>query len=281
MHDISWMVTKSLLESLPKEEKTASLQHLHPDDQWKYKETLTNFNFYAPAKPLEELIYSMHHSWLLPVIKELQTEDQKLFLAALTGQQAQQLKTDLNLDFPTLPLEAFLEEFILQEVFERLVKGHNFIPKEYLPPHPLNILLHLNREQFLKLFDFLGIHDLALDLKKMIQANIIKNVSQALSSEEQDYLKEIKGRKEEVGFGSLHLAKWDGTPESLRKILHKRGINRVAKALFGAHASLLWHISHRIDRNRAAALHKLCTDIKNNEAKERLIHDILELIPKK
>ena len=66
----------------------------------------------------------------------------------------------------------------------------------------------------------------------------------------------------------------------LKAILHHRGFNRLAKALFGCHPSLLWHISHKLDTGRTKVLRKFYTDINNDEALKSLTNQILELIPK-
>ena len=154
-----------------------------------------------------------------------------------------------------------------------------FIPLEFLSPHPLNPLLTLSKGELQTLIDHLGLHDLGLEIKHVIKAEQIKNIQKVLTLSQHDHLKTLLKKKDLVSFAPLNLDGWDGREETLKNILHHRGCNRLAKALFGCHPSLLWHICHTLDTGRTKILKKLFTDVNNEQVLTLLIKQVLELIP--
>ncbi len=280
-NDLSWMVTHSLLETLKPDLRHRAFVHLKPHDLETCKRAPACINFQTATTSIDQCIHTTHSSWLLPMIANLPQNDRLLYIASLSEIQKKQIIRSMEIQTSIPTITSYLRQFIHEEIFRQLTNKTIFLPKEFLPPNPLNLITELSRDQYLRLFDFLGIHDLALDTKKLIRAQILKQLSLVLTADELELFKKLKERKGEVSFQSMHLEKWNGNAQSLRKMLHVRGINRLAKALYGCHESLFWHVTHCLDRKRAETLEKLCTDLKNVKAQEKLIHDILQLIPKK
>ena len=108
---------------------------------------------------------------------------------------------------------------------------------------------------------------------------IPEKIQKVLSKSQQDFLKSLFKGKEPISFARLNLDAWDGNEEKLKGILHHRGFNRLAKALFGCHPSLLWHLCHTLDTGRTKILRKFFTDINNEQIQKLLVKQILELIP--
>lgn len=76
----------------------------------------------------------------------------------------------------------------------------------------------------------------------------------------------------------MGLLNWKGDREALRSMLLQRGINRIAKALYGSHPSLLWHIAHRLDLEKGQLLNKLCTALDHPRASALLSDQLVELV---
>ncbi len=66
--------------------------------------------------------------------------------------------------------------------------------------------------------------------------------------------------------------------ESLRAMLHQRGINRLAKALYGHNPTLIWHVSHHLDAERGSMLLKLLSPLDHPSAGELLAAQVVDLI---
>ena len=92
------------------------------------------------------------------------------------------------------------------------------------------------------------------------------------------YLKTISQKKETLSFKKMALTQWDGNPEHFKTMLHQRGINRLAKSLYGESSSLLWHLAHRLDIERANILQKLCKPLDHPQAVGVLRAQVSELI---
>jgi hypothetical protein len=77
----------------------------------------------------------------------------------------------------------------------------------------------------------------------------------------------------------MHLKKDEMSPQQFRLLIEQYGINRLAKALYGEHPSLLWHLSLHLDPQRASYFSKVCTPLSKPELQESLQSQILMLIP--
>ncbi len=74
----------------------------------------------------------------------------------------------------------------------------------------------------------------------------------------------------------MGLASWNEDEEELKLFIRRRGANRMAKALYGQDPSLIWHLLHKLDVERALLLQKLCLPLKNSRAVNLIIKQILE-----
>lgn len=229
---------------------------------------------------MEDRLQAIHYSWLITYLEPFSEADKVKILSALAPLQAEKLKSHFKMDDPLIPLSPHTKRFLQHALYEWLTSEQKeFIPLEFLPAHPLNPLLNLSKNGIQNLVDFLGLHDLSLEIKKVVKSEQIKKIQKALSKIQRDYLKGLLKGKEPVSFARLNLDGWDGSEDKLKKILHHRGFNRLGKALFGCHPSLIWHISRRIDTGRTKILRKFFTDINNEKAQEALTNQIIELIP--
>jgi hypothetical protein len=281
MNTASWIAFRDLLEKGGPNKKMALLRYISDEEREKLSEVpLPSRDPFSYAISMQERVCAIHYSWLITFLEPFSEKDKIKILSALEPTQAEKLKNHFKIEDPLETLSPHTERFLLRSIYEWLVSEQKeFIPLEFLPSHPLNPILDLSKSSIQHLVDFLGLHDLSLELKKVVKTDQIKKIQKALSKVQRDYLKNLLKGKEPVSFARLNLDGWDGNEEQLKKILHHRGFNRLSKALFGCHPSLMWHITHRLDTGRTKILRKFFTDINNDQAQEALTNQIVDLIP--
>jgi hypothetical protein len=248
-----WYVFKDFLDCLPSEKEKDALCHfLHEDEQEDVATTPL-----LPAHPslglssYQTRLEPIHYTWFIPFIERLETADQYLFIATLPHQQ-ESLYRHFDLSRPVDSLTNLARLFLAQELYHDLIKDHPLIlPEACLPEDPLNALLELSREELLTVVDFLSLHDLSLEMKTMINSSHLLKIESILSHPQKNYLYELKKKIEPIAFKPIGLNHWNGDELILKKILHQRGLNRLSKALSASHHSLLWHLSHKLDIERA------------------------------
>lgn len=281
MDSSSWISFRYLLDRCEERKKGALLPFLSLEQQEKLKQIkASEKDPFSRCYSTKERVHGVHYSWLITFLEPFAEQDKTTILSALEKPQAQKLKNYFQLKENLIPLKSKAKEYLISAVYKWLISEQKeFLPIEFLPEHPLNPLLNLSKGKLQKLVDFLGLHDLALEMKHIIKSEQIKKIQKVLPKEKQDYLKSLLKIKKHLSFTRLNLDGWDGDGEKLKAILHHRGFNRLAKALFGCHPSLLWHICHKLDTGRAKILRKFFTNINNEEAQAVLTKQVVELIP--
>lgn len=225
-----------------------------------------------------ERLNLVHYSWFAPYFRNFAEGEIRIFLSALNETQIKGLKKTLLFSNSLPSLNPAALPFLKESLWEMLSGGNEVLPMECLPASSLNKLLDFDAYELLSVIDMLGLHDLALEVKQIIETSKLKKISQALSSQEQAFLKELLHKKEKVSFKRMSLQKWEGDVPSLRSVLHQRGINRLAKALFGQNPSLLWYVGHKLDAERGQMLFKLAEPLEHSQAAQALAAQVEEAI---
>lgn len=282
MNTSSWVVFKNLLERGGSGLQSSIGRYLAREELEKLESVRpSKGDPFSHSTTMEARLGRIHYSWLITFLEPFAENDKAKILSVLDKSQSAKLQSHFKLADAIRPLKEVAKSYLASAVYEWLVSDQKeFLPFEFLPDHPLNALLDLSKRELQVLVDYLGLHDLAMELKHVIKSEQIKKIQRVLSKEEREYLKSLLRTKEPLSFARLNLDGWNGDGEKLKAILHHRGFNRLAKALFGCHPSLLWHICHRLDTGRTKILRKFFTDINNDEAHQALTKQILGLIPK-
>lgn len=279
LETISWITTHSLIKQFFTEEEQKKMDHYFSAKDLSLLSTpKTLFRLSHIAPKYSEVLPYIHYSWFLPILQKLPKEEQECFLSVLPEDISISLAPLLSCETPQSTISTIMQEFARDYLMKEILQGINYVSLETLPSHPLNRLLELSSSDLKKLIFTIGLHDLAIDMKKLIRSSVLKHVQKALSSQEWIHLRKLQNKGGDIQLSSLHLEKWNGETETLRRLLFLCGINRVAKALYPCHYMLLWNLSHRLNKTIHSSLYALHTDIKNKRIKEKLIHDILELI---
>ncbi|NGX51212.1 MAG: hypothetical protein K1060chlam2_01074 [Chlamydiae bacterium] len=281
MNTASWIAFRDLLERCERDKKAALMHYLSREEQEKLGEVSSpEQNPFVSCLSTEQRIANVHWSWLIPFLEPFAEKDKLLILSALDKVPAEKLRKQFKISKPLPSPSSHGLSYLHSAIYHWLISDQKgFIPLEFLPQHPLNGLLTLSKSELQILINYLGLHDLAVEFKHIIKAEQIKKIQKVLTTVQQDFLKSLLKGKEPLSFTRLNLDSWNGDEEKLRSILHYRGFNRLGKALFGCHPSLLWHICHTLDTGRTKILKKFFTDINNMKIQELLVKQVLELIP--
>lgn len=254
MHANGWIMLRTLLNRFHKDSTDAFLRRF-PIETVKNilkQDVPTNATVENLLLPVES-IGKIHYSWLLPAIQNFPPALRQCSLSALPKEQAVKIAQILKEPIPKsvliLPIRQYFLQTLYNLVTKRVVLPPNFLPKTILSP-----LLQLKKPELLEMIDFLGIYDLAEEIRHLIDKKQLAALHACLSSRQRQFLSISLKQKEKVATSKLELERWDGSSKNLDAILHRRGLIRIAKALHGQHADMIWHLTHTIDTGRAAII---------------------------
>ena len=272
------IVCHTFLQKCSPEQQNHLLKYLIPSEAKEIRELGDTLG--DPSKEFprcDEELFKIHYSWFAPYLRTLPESDIRLFLACLHPTQQKGLRAQL-LFSSTLPELSFIaSQFLRLSLFTR-VAPPDLLPVACLPVSKLNSLLELDQQDWISLIDLISMHDLSTEIRHIIDTAKLRQIYSLLTKPQHAYLKTLTLKKEPVAFKKLGLANWDGDSEALKQLLFQRGINRIAKALYGHHPSLIWYASHRLEIEKGNALLKLCTSLDHPRAAPLLIDQVVELI---
>lgn len=276
----SSLILKTYLNQNPPETQEALLRFL-PEEERIYLSELPDIEKEEEPQEVEfdSLLDKVHWSWFLPTLKTFSARDQRLFLLVLTPYAAEQLKASLSIKNGTEEITEIAKTFLRQQLLLSLeAPEEGLLPVEYLPASPLNRLLALNKKDLMRLIDSLALYDFAQEARQIVETKILKKIYSLLSEEQKNILKKITIHKESNPLPKLGIDKWEGTKESLRVLLHRRGLARLSIALSGEPRDLIWMICHKLDVGRGGTLFRLCAQEHKGPAADTIIRQIEELL---
>lgn len=237
------VVKESMLQSLP-EEDVQPLMAL---------EVPSNDPALCLMAPYEQ-ISRMHYSWLRPAIEQMPLIFQGPVLSIIPEFQAVKLKKWFNVpEKGSMQIAPSLQKYLLNLLQARL-EHHYALPLEYLPQTPLSPLAKWEKPLLIELIELLGIHDLASEIRNIIDRERLKKLSPCLTSKQKQYLHICLHHPDKVSSSPFGLNLWDGDCQKLSLLLHRRGMARLGKALCGQHPDFVWHIAHTLDIGRGSIL---------------------------
>lgn len=272
------IVLKAFL-SLCSPEKQQRLVRFLPVEQKEHLEKIPTISAATDPKVWQDYFHAVHWSWLLAPLKTYTQQEQTYFLASLPPHLSEPLSESLKLSpsFPQLKKKAasyfrsILEKSLLKD-------QEHFLPASCLEENPLSDLLKLSKKQLTHLINLLALQDLAAEIRQIVDTKVLKKIYSFLTEEEKKRLKIISSHPEPFNLGKLSLDRWDGTEESLRLLLHKRGLARLGLALSRSSPSFVWHICHQLDIGRGSNLYKFSQKEMTQEHGDLLAREIKELI---
>ncbi|MBX9744601.1 MAG: hypothetical protein K2X08_05260, partial [Chlamydiales bacterium] len=221
----------------------------------------------------------IHWSWFLPTLKTYAEKEQQCFLAALPKLVAENISTSLHIAPLSKSLTKSANSYLVQLLKSSLIPAsEDLLPQEYLPASPLNQLLSLSKKQLIELIQLLGLHDLAAELRQIVETKTLKKIYSFITEKEHQRIKEVASYQKTGLSPRQLLDRWDGEEESLRILLHRRGLMRLGVALRSQHPDLIWYICHQLDIGRGSSLLKLCAQETPSTPSEPLLQEIDDLI---
>jgi hypothetical protein len=170
------MICKALLEQCPVDEQAALLALL-PAEQRKFLETIPSATL-GVRKGRKDSLDAVHPSWIAPFLRSLAAQDLRLFVAALSKPQVEGLRELLGFSGSLPSLTPPAKSFLRKTLLTHLTKGESLIPLELTPTSALKPLIELNQTQLLKLMRYLGLYDLAFEMKQIIATAELKKIAQ-------------------------------------------------------------------------------------------------------
>ena len=260
------------------QEKMALLERFLPQEEQQRLSALPPLKE-RQMPPRGSLLEEVHWSWFLPTLKSYPEREQGFFLHCLSGTAEHNLQQELNL-FPAQEVVNPSGCLFLRQVLLHSLIGteEQLIPKDYLPPSPLNVLSTMGKKGLVHLIDYLSLYDLAHEVRQIVETKILKKIYSFLSEEEKRFLKVIPSNKEPYAVPRMGLEKWDKTEAHFRHLLHKRGLARLGAALSGQDPDLIWYVCHQLDIGRGTSLYKSCAKERMPVTSEWVARQIEELL---
>ncbi|MGZ3633041.1 MAG: hypothetical protein ACXWM7_01775 [Parachlamydiaceae bacterium] len=204
--------------------------------------------------PVDLLGEKIHYSWLVPVLETFSKPMQSFLISALPQQNAQALSHLMKR--PLVPTQATsVREYLLSLLCQKFSK-RSVMPIEFLPETSLTKLGTLNKAELIELIDYLGLFDLAEELRYIVDNVLVKSIYNCLSPKKQHFLRASLHKKEKLKAGKIGLMNWKGDRLQLERLLHRRGLLRFSYALAGQNKDFVWHIVHRLDVGRGHLIGK-------------------------
>lgn len=196
-----------------------------------------------------------HYSWIHKLLEPFDKIERSAVMVLFNERQQQEAARLFNEPHNQIKLPPIALKFYKYYFYPQL-NWDSVLPQEYLPESPYNYLLTLKKNQLVKVMDFLGLYDLAHEMKRIVANKILKDIYACLNKEQQQFLRQCMHAKDNVMTPNLHLESWSGDKKALMQLLHRRGISRMALALSGQHPDLIWHLAHILDTGRGGLLQK-------------------------
>lgn len=252
----SAMMLRTLINRYHQGAPESLLKGLSPEESLDVQQKVTASSDVAAVMALMNDLEGerVHYSWLVPTIESFSSLMQPLLISALPKTQAVaicKLMEKLDLPPPSPPVKKFLLGLLYRKFDHRSILPLTFLPKSNLDP-----LTTLNKNQMIELIDFLGLYDLAEEIKHIVEKVKLKSIYACLSPKQQVFLKICLHQKEKLKAERMDLSNWKGDSAQLERVLHRRGILRLSYALAGQPRDFVWHIIHRLDVGRGRLLGK-------------------------
>lgn len=278
MQTKSWIMLRLLINHFHQGHEDDLLKGLNQEDQKIILAQQITSSDLAPAlqSPREKL-GRMHYSWLTTNISNVPKDKIPLLLSLLPETTSLKLKEYLKQNLPSEQPAPVFRDFLFQQFLDKF-QMEDVMPVEYLPENNLSPLLKLKKPELVDLIDFLGLYDLAEEVKRIVDRNKLKQIYETLTPKKQAFLRLSLHTKERLVTPKLNLEQWDGDREKLNTILYKRGIIRLGYALSGQPKDFVWHVVHTLDSGRGNHLMKHCNKDEIPGVTPAVITQVLNVI---
>lgn len=218
-------------------------------------QTTTSTDLTSLVRYKSDIFEKWHYSWIFQMMEPLDPKAKEAVLLLVKGANKKKLADLFKIPIRNLEWPPLLKKFAEAEIIS-LVNYDPVTPIAYLPESRFNQLLEQPKEHLVKMIDFLGLYDLAHEIKHIVGKKTLTDIYSCLTQEQQLFLRQCLHAKDQVMTPKLYLETWNGDKKTLIQLLHRRGIARLAIALSGQHPDLIWHLAHALDIGRGTLLMK-------------------------
>jgi len=223
-------VLLSLVERFHPEESQALLDHLSNREQAAIREVTVGPLKKEPlSASVQVAIGAYHPSWIEQALTKEPPERRPLYQSAIAGKLS---------PAPT----AFLLGNLLN-----LLGAPTVVPLACLSPSPLQSLIELDGRVLVRLIGYLGLIDLADEMKKTIESRLLREIDALLTDGQRKFLKRWIQLSDPVPGPHHGLAAWIS---DFQRQSQQSGLIRLGRALSHHDRSFIWHLAHRIDSGR-------------------------------
>ncbi|NGX52096.1 MAG: hypothetical protein KR126chlam5_00389 [Candidatus Anoxychlamydiales bacterium] len=227
----------------------------------------------------ESIVDNVHYSWFIPMLNIYSNKEAALFLLTLKKQQRKSLQNILSLEDIENDLNSTVKSFLKDLLLRSLIKKEDqLLGVDFLFDSKLNNLLFLSKNSLVKLIDFLGMYDLAKELKFIVEKKQLKKIYSYLKEDEKKFLKEILHYKEPFSTKRINIEKYSHDKKKLRNALHRCGLLRLSYALSPESIDLIWYVCHTLDIGRGNYIFKESLAKKQTQASDVITEEILKII---
>lgn len=245
-----------------------------------FSEKIDLVDFTIPQKErgrgdsLADWIAGIHHSWLQPYLADVPKALLPHIATALSPAQREALKLEASNLAP--PVVLFFQKWLFGKA-----AGPDILPYSLLPDSPLDKLLFMNKARVIHLIDLLGIHDLAIDFKKVIDKNVQEKMQAILSPLQKQYLTYCMAEMLIPLQQTKPASFWLDHKEP-RALIHSAGLWRLTRLIAGEEKSWQWYFTHYLDRGRGQQMQKWIEQDKEialqGKARDIVLGQVLRLI---
>ena len=140
------------------------------------------------------------------------------------------------------------------------------------------MLVNLQKREIVDLIDFLGLYDLAEEVRRIVDTKRLQQIYETLTQKKHDFMRKCMQTREKLVTSKMNLDHWDGNHDKLNKILHHRGMVRLGYALSGAHPDLIWYVTHTLDTGRGQKLMEFINEKSVSGVTDSVTKQVLNVI---
>jgi hypothetical protein len=215
----------------------------------------------------------IHPSHITDYLATLEPDEAKLFLSTLKAPNDPAYINSLNLKpFEPLDLNPGYKNFLSKLLFKKICASQNFLAQEFLKNEEFIHLLYLEFNAFNRLLEVLAMYDIHIELHTIISREQIIHLTQALSEDQCQFLKEIQRDSKIESFYPMGLKSFDGSRTNLNLILRQRALNRLAKAIAQESPEFIDELYFRLSSVEKSLFKKLLQAYKGTEFNKQKDH---------
>lgn len=220
----------------------------------------------------QSFLNQFHPIRIYECIKKLPEEIQDLTFSSLPENQIANIQKRFTLPIKQIP-ECYKKLFmkkLLEHMYEKMP-----IIQEFDPNAAQDKLLQLPSHLIIRLCDLLGMYDLSIEIRHVINQKMLQNIYHAITDSQSNFLRRhLQSSEYHPDIPKLNLLNWSGDKTSLSKAIHYRGLIRFCVALSSYESSVLKFLSYKLDPQRSEFLN----DYKKTNIDERLAQQMSILL---